>query len=118
MTTTGPSEPSPHSPDAELQLVASRLDPVLVPLGFAPGQLGGDVGTAQVIFCRGYLGADDDEGCVDLVIDLERKPDWRISDVRYWGFELDRFHLGFDRESELSTQLEELRRTLPQTLSD
>jgi hypothetical protein len=92
------------------------LDPVLVPLGFAPAQSGASGRRAQVIFCRGLVDGIDD-GCVDLVIDLAAAPDWRIEDVRYWGFTSDRWHLGFDAAAELADQLEQLARTLPDQLS-
>jgi len=49
-----------------------------------------------VIFCRVAIDSADD-GCVDLVVDLEATPDWQITDVRYWGFPSDRWHLDFDR---------------------
>jgi hypothetical protein len=58
-----PSRSGQASPD----LVTEILDPVLVPLGFAPGQVG-DVGEPrQVIFCRGEIDSADG-GCVDLGI--------------------------------------------------
>jgi hypothetical protein len=103
-------------PDPVLERVAVVLDPVLIPLGFAPGQTGAEEGRAQVIFCSGEPDATDD-GCVDLVIDLEARPDWRITDVRYWGFPSDRWHLAFDRHSDLATQLASLAQTLPDALS-
>jgi hypothetical protein len=106
--------PSPP-PDPALDQVAQALDPVLVPLGFAPGQTGATGGQAQVIFCRGDLGSLDG-GCVDLVIDLSAAPDWRIVDVRYWGFPSDRWHLSFERDSLLTAQLDDLMQTLPGAL--
>jgi len=66
------------------------------PLGFAPGQVGVVGERGQVIFCRVAIDSADD-GCVDLVVDLEATPDWQITDVRYWGFPSDRWHLDFDR---------------------
>jgi hypothetical protein len=30
------------------------------------------------------------------VVDLEAMPEWRITDVRYWGYPSDRWHLAFD----------------------
>jgi 1,6-anhydro-N-acetylmuramate kinase len=60
------------------------VDPVLSALGFAPGQAGVAGGHGQVIFCRGFVDGTDGS-CIDLVIDLEAVPDWRITDVRYWG---------------------------------
>ncbi|MEX2137003.1 MAG: hypothetical protein WEB29_08675 [Chloroflexota bacterium] len=96
-------------------LVAEILDPVLVPLGFAPGQ-GGIVGErGQVIFCRGEIDSPDG-GCVDLVLDVEATPDWKITDVRYWGFPSDRWHLDFDRGARLADQLAGLAQTLPDEL--
>jgi hypothetical protein len=93
-------------------LVAEILDPVLVPMGFAPGQVGAVGATRQVIFCRGAHGSPDG-GCVDLVVELEAAPDWRVSDVRYWGFPADRWHLGFDRDASLADQLRRLAHSLP-----
>jgi hypothetical protein len=98
-------------------LVAQLLDPVLVPLGFAPGQVGVDGSSGQVIFCRGEAGSTDG-GCVDLVVDVEARPEWRITDVRYWGFPSDRWHLAFDREAALADQAAGLARSLPQQLAE
>ena len=64
-----------------------------------------------MIFCSG-------EECVDLVVDLEASPGWRISDVRYWGFPSDRWHLDFDADADLADQLDHLVRTLPIDLAD
>ena len=96
-------------------LVSEALDPVLVPLGFAPGQVGADSERGGVTFCRGEIGSPDG-GCVDLVVDLEATPDWRIVDVRYWGFPSDRWHLAFDRDARLADQLAALAQTLPTDL--
>jgi hypothetical protein len=63
-------------------LVTDVLDPVLTPLGFAPGQVSVDAKAGQVIFCRGAAGSPDG-ACVDLVLDVEAAPSWRITDVRY-----------------------------------
>ena len=104
-----PLDPAPNS-------VATALDPVLTPLGFAPGQAGASDRHGQVIFCRGFLDSADG-GCVDLVIDLEATPDWRIADVRYWGYPSDRWHLPFDPEGDLAAQLARLARTLPDDLA-
>jgi hypothetical protein len=92
--------------------VTEILDPVLVPLGFAPGQMGVAENAGQVIFCRGTIGSADG-GCVDLVLDLEATPAWRITDVRYWGFPSDRWHLDFARGAALADQLTGLARRLP-----
>jgi hypothetical protein len=94
------------------ELVAEILDPILTPLGFAPGQVGIDGERGQVIFCRGLIDSADG-GCVDLVVEVEATPDWRISDVRYWGFPADRWHLDVDRDARLADQLAGLARTLP-----
>ncbi|HXG40612.1 MAG TPA: hypothetical protein VNJ28_06685 [Candidatus Limnocylindrales bacterium] len=102
---SGPGEGGP-------ELVAEVLDPVLGPLGFAPGQLGVTGKQAQVIFCRGLVDSPDG-GCVDLVVDLQASPDWRIVDVRYWGYPSERWHLDFDRGAGLADQLAGLARTLP-----
>jgi hypothetical protein len=102
--------------DPALNRVAAVLDPILTPLGFAAGQTGASGGHGQVIFCRGFVDSAD-RGCVDLVVDLEAMPDWRITDVRYWGYPSDRWHLAFDPDSDLSAQLSGLARTLPDELS-
>ena len=109
------AHPSPP-PDPALDQIARALDPVLGPLGFAPGQTGATGGQAQVIFCRGDVDSVDGD-CVDLVIDLVALPDWRIVDVRYWGFPSDRWHLAFAREEALAAQLSGLAQTLPVDLS-
>lgn len=97
------------------RLAAEILDPVLVPLGFAPGQVGVEGDGGQVIFCRGDVGSVDG-GCVDLVLDIERATEWRITDVRYWGFPSDRWHFDFDRGANLADQLSGLARSLPHDL--
>jgi hypothetical protein len=102
--------------DPALERVASVLDPILAPLGFAAGQTGASDRSGQVIFCRGPLDSSDG-ACVDLVVDLEARPHWRITDVRYWGYPSDRWHLSFDRGSDLPAQLSGLARTLPDELS-
>jgi len=102
--------------DAALDQVASVLDPILTPLGFAAGQTGASDGHGQVIFCRGFVHSTDG-GCVDLVIDLEARPDWRITDVRYWGHPSDRWHLAFDPDSDLPAQLSRLVRSVREELS-
>lgn len=66
-------------------LVTEILNPVLLPLGFAPGQVGVVGEHGEVIFCRGEIDSVDG-GCVDLVVEVEATPDWQITDVRYWGF--------------------------------
>jgi len=58
-----------------------------------------------------------DDGCVDLVVDLEASPDWRITDVRYCGYPSDRWHLAFDRGADLAAQLRGLAHSLPGDLS-
>jgi hypothetical protein len=109
--------PHPLPPnDPALDQVAAALDAVLAPLGFAPGQAGALDGRGQVIFCRGDIDSSDD-GCVDLVVDLEATPEWRIIDVRYWGYPSDRWHLDFDADGDLDVQLAELARTLPDELT-
>ena len=101
----------PHGPD----LVAKTLDPVLVSLGFAPGQVGTVAERGQVIFCRGETDSPDG-ACVDLVVEVEATPDWRITDVRYWGYPSDRWHLDFDRDASLTDQVAGLAHSLPSTL--
>ena len=103
--------PGSGSPD----LIAKTLDPILVPLGFAPGQIGDVSDRGQVIFCRGEVDSVDG-GCVDLVLDFEATPDWQITDVRYWGFSSDRWHLEFDRGASLADQLVGLSHSLPSEL--
>lgn len=102
--------------DPALDRVAAVLDPILTPLGFAAGQRGASDGHGQMIFCRGFADSTDG-GCVDLVIDLEAMPDWRITDVRCWAYPSDRCHLAFDPDSDLLAQLSGLARTLPDELS-
>lgn len=113
---TPTSYPDADAGGEDLQQVTGRLDPVLRPLGFAPGQIGSQEGRGQVIFCRGFVDAVDD-GCVDLVVDVEAMPEWRVVDVRYWGYPADRWHLGFDRDSPLAEQLRSLARSLPRELA-
>lgn len=109
--------PFPLPPyDAELDAVANALDPVLTPLGFAEGQLGASGRQAQVIFCRGERGSVDG-ACIDLVVDLAAGPEWRITDVRYWGYPTDRWHLAFPLDTDLGTQLAALCRSLPDELA-
>ena len=103
-------------PPAELNAIADVLDPVLTPLGFTSGQLGADTERGQVIFCRGWIDSVDD-ACVDLVLDVEAHPAWRIVDVRYSGFASDRWHLVFDSKARLPDQLTGLARSLPTTLA-
>jgi hypothetical protein len=100
---------------SELEQVAAVLDPILTSLGFAAGQPGASDDHGQVTFCRGFVDSTDG-GCVDLVVDIEATPDWRITDLRYWGYASDRWHLAFDADSELPTQLSGLARTLPREL--
>lgn len=104
-----------RSAPSEIVGVAALLDPVLVPLGFAPGQVGVDAANGQVIFCRGVVDSVDG-GCTDLVIDVELSTDWRITDVRYWGFPSDRWHVEFETGAALPEQLEHLARSLPAVL--
>ncbi len=103
-------------PDPALDLVATVLDPVLTPLGFAAGSAAASEGHGEVIYCRGV---DDsvDGGCLDLVVDLEPLPDWRITDVRYWGHPSERWHLPFLPDVNLPVQLAHLARTLPDELA-
>jgi hypothetical protein len=93
-------------------LVSEILNPVLTPLGFARGQVGVAAERGQVIFCRGEIDSVDG-ACVDLVVEVEAMPDWHITDVRYWGFPSDRWHLDFDRRAPLADQLAGLAQTLP-----
>jgi hypothetical protein len=109
------SHPAPR-PDPVLDRVAAVLDPVLAPLGFARGQAGVAGGRAQVIFCRGERHSPDG-GCVDLVVDLDAAPTWHITDVRYWGYPSERWHMAIDAERALESQLEGLACTLPHELA-
>ena len=108
--------PSPPTP-SEILGIATFLDPTLAPLGFAPGQACANGPSGQVIFCRALVDSVDG-GCVDLVIDVESSAGWRITDVRYWGFPADRWHLDFHDQAELAAQVEHLARTLPIILGD
>lgn len=112
----GPSAFAADDRSSEIAEVAAVLDPVLVPIGFAPAQLGASGAGGQVTYCRG-LRDSTDGACIDLVIDLVADPEWRIADVRYWGFTSDRWHLAFDRQATLSLQLADLAQTLPAQLS-
>ncbi|MEL6890179.1 MAG: hypothetical protein AAFP84_01180 [Actinomycetota bacterium] len=94
-----------------LTVITDVLDPVLERLGFGPGSIANDASGGQVTFCRGNW--DDDDECVDLVIDVEANPSWVIVDVRYWGFSSDRWHLAFRRDVALEAQVRELASTLP-----
>lgn len=107
---------SANDRSSEIVEVAVVLDPVLVPLEFAPAQVSASGTQGQVIYCRG-LWDSTDGGCVDLVIDLVADPDWRIVDVRYWGFTSDRWHLAFDHRATLAGQLANLAQGLPRQLS-
>jgi hypothetical protein len=113
------SMPATSYPDADageaLQHVTHRLDPVLRPLGFAPGQIGADGSRGQVVFCRGLVDPVDD-GCVDLVLDVEATPERRVVDVPSWGYPADRWHLDFDQEP-LVEQLRGLAQSLPTELA-
>lgn len=110
-----PCDSAPLDPD--VLSVGTALDPVLIPLGFAEAQPGASDVSAQVISCRGVIDGGFEDSCVDLVIDLEASPDWRITDVRYWGFPSERWHLSFGTNAGLSEQLRALARTLPQQLA-
>ncbi len=115
--TTVPFGASPRPPhDPALDLVAAVLDPVLTPLGFPPGSAGASEGHGQVIYCRGVKDSVDGD-CLDLVVDLEPLPDWRITDVRYWGYPSERWHVPFLRAADLAAQLAHLARTLPNDLA-
>lgn len=112
-----PFAPYPLPPgDPALDAVAEVLDPVLGPLDFGPASTGESGDHASVTFCRGDAYSTDD-ACVDLVIDLERAPDWHVIDVRYWGFPSERWHLPFAHDADLATQLAELARSLPGSLA-
>ncbi len=104
----------PHDP--ALHLVAAVLDPVLTPLGFAPGSATASEGRGQVIYCRDVQGSVDG-GCLDLVVDLKPLPDWRITDVRYWGYPSERWHLPFLPDADLAAQLTHLAGTLSDELA-
>jgi hypothetical protein len=111
------SSPSTPPIPAAITGIATSLDPILRPLGFAPGHVGCSDFSGQVIFCRGLVDSVDGE-CVDLVIDVESSSaTWRITDVRYWGFPGGRWHLDFPKDATLAEQLGHLTRTLPGVLS-
>jgi hypothetical protein len=92
----------PHDPT--LDRVAQVLDPILMPMSFAAGQLGSSESEAQVIYCRGLIDSIDGS-CVDLVVDLQKEAAWRITDVRYYGFESEPMHLGVPAAPHLDAQL-------------
>lgn len=108
-------DPSYRDASRGLGAVPTTLDPVLVPLGFAPAQVGATGARGQVIFCRGVADSPDG-GCVDLVLDVEATPEWHVTDVRYWGFPSDRWRIAFDADAPLADQLAGLARTLPAEL--
>jgi len=115
---TPSSFPTPPLPPAIAE-VSEILDPVLTPIGFAPAQGGASEREGQVIFCRGEVdGISTDGACIDLVIDLGARPVWQITDVRYWGFPSDTWHLDFDANGTLAEQLVTLTRTLPVILAE
>lgn len=101
--------------DRALESVVAALDPILVPLGFAPGQPGQSGSSGQVVFCGG-LEHSTDGGCVDLVVDLEADPDWHVIAVRYWGYPAHRWHLSLATSVNLPEQLVALAHTLPDEL--
>jgi hypothetical protein len=98
IVTFAPYSPSSHN--SAFDRVTAALDPVVAPLGLAAGQVGGGDGRGQVILGCGDVDRSDGS-CLDLVIDLEATPDWRITDVRSWGDPSDRWHLEFDAQGEL-----------------
>ena len=101
--------------DPSINVVTEVLDPILVPLGFAPGQIGIDRDQGQAIFCRGTVDGGDG-GCVDLVLEIQRTANWRITDVRYWGLPSERWRLDVVREGTLADQLSGLAQSLPTQL--
>ncbi|MEP7115552.1 MAG: hypothetical protein ABI862_19970 [Ilumatobacteraceae bacterium] len=103
--------PLPPSPSA-IDEVIETLDPVLVRFGFATGQGGVSDLAGQVIFCRGDIEGIDD-GCVDLVIDLEATLAWRVTAVPYWGSPSERWQPDFEHDADLADQLANLAQTLP-----
>lgn len=123
MWSTYPPDKEPPAEDVrgELRLLLSVLDRVLEPLGFASGSAPSD-SISQVIYCRGDWKKNEednpDDGCVDLVFQLEANPDLRIVDVYYWGFPFERFHLRFPVGRPLADQLAELAYTLPDVLAE
>lgn len=56
-------------------------------------------------------------GRVRALVSAEPSPAWRVTDVRYWGFPSDRWHLTFPTNSDLRTQLDALSQTLPSELA-
>ena len=116
-----PFAPYPVPPhDQAIEAVAEVLDPVLVPLGLAAGQTCASGDQASVTFCRGLEDSTDDacvDLVVDLVVDLAAAPEWRIVDVRYWGFPAERWHLTFPLDGDLATQLAALAATLADQLT-
>lgn len=108
--------PGADSGERTFHLVTEHVDPVLTPFGFASGLTGVAARSGQVTYCRGFVDSEDG-GCVDLVVDLNAFPEWRVVDVRYWGFPADRCHLWFDRDAALQDQLIGLAQSLPRQLT-
>lgn len=102
------AEPARHS---EVNLVSAILNPVLLPLGFAPGQEGTSRVGGGVLFCR----ADNSGGCDDLILDLAAGDGWRIVDVRYDGYPSQSWSPNYEGTS-LAEQLHNLAQTLPSAL--
>jgi hypothetical protein len=99
------------SADPVLDRITEVLDPVLVPLMFARGQIGASGAQGQVIYCSGLIDSLDGS-CVDLVVELESTPDWLITDVRYAGFPSARMHLTVPSAPDLEGQLAALVTTV------
>jgi hypothetical protein len=101
-----------QDPKAPMSRIVEALDPVLTPLGFAAGQVGGSSNTGQVIYCRAHSAGDG--RCVDVVLDVRRSDDWRIVRVDIDdGPDNEVRHLRFSRDAILSEQIDQLVLTLP-----
>ncbi len=95
-----------------MSLIVDALDPVLTPLGFAAGQVGGSSNTGQVIYCRPH--SADDGRCVDVVLDVRRSEDWKIVRVDIDdGPDNEVRNLRFARDATLTKQIDQLALTLP-----
>lgn len=101
--------------DPTLKQVVERLDPVLLPLGFASGQ-GGVSGTAgQVIYCSAHPSGDG--RCADVLLHLRQVEDWQIVNVSYDGFDDDHVEqMCLRGDVMLLEQLKSLRTTIPDDL--
>lgn len=91
--------------------VTEVLDPILTPLGFAPGQRSDSEKATQVIYCRAH--SVGDRRSVDVVIDVCDSGSWRISRVSIDdGPDQMVRHLRLEQDADLLTQLDRLASTI------